>query len=32
MANAQQQQKQNEVARQGAMMNAYSGLLAGLFN
>ena len=32
MANAQQQQKQNEVARQGAMMNAYSGLLSGLFN
>lgn len=32
LASAQQQQQQNEVARQGAAMNAYSGLLAGLFN
>lgn len=32
MANAQQQQQQNEAARQGAVMNAYSGLLSGLFN
>jgi hypothetical protein len=32
MANAQQQQQQNEAARQSAVMNAYSGLLSGLFN
>jgi hypothetical protein len=32
MASAQQQQRQNEAARQGAMLNAYSGLLTGLFN
>lgn len=32
LANAQQQQQQNEAARQGAAMSAYSGLLSGLFN